>query len=165
MPRLENGTIKIDVKWPKNDDSDLKIPNLRKKIILTQQSFFGAKCYNKSFIRWAFQTRSDNVQIFSAGSWPASSSSAAVSSVTLLGRMGSTKRRRRKWKRANKRRNRWKNKQRKREREIWFSCSKLKKDQSSCFHIEFVVVPLSWAFTILHSSAALAHILFVMHLG
>ena len=51
MPRLENGTIEIDVKWPKNDDSDLKIPNLRKKIILTQQSFFGAKCYNKSFIR------------------------------------------------------------------------------------------------------------------
>ena len=51
MPKLENGTIKIDVKWPKNDDSDLKIPNLRKKIILTQQSFFGAKCYNKSFIR------------------------------------------------------------------------------------------------------------------
>ena len=51
MPQLENGTIKIDVKWPKNDNSDLKIPNLRKKIILTQQSFFGAKCYNKSFIR------------------------------------------------------------------------------------------------------------------
>ena len=51
MPQLENGTIKIDVKWPKNDDSDLKIPNLRKKIILTQQSFFGAKCYNKCYIR------------------------------------------------------------------------------------------------------------------
>merc|ERR1712228_496884 len=38
MPRLENGTIKIDVKWPINDDSNLKIPNLRKKVILTQQS-------------------------------------------------------------------------------------------------------------------------------
>merc|ERR1712037_283898 len=50
MPRLENGTIKIEVNWPKNSTSDLKIPNLRKKVILTQQSFFGAKCYNKSFI-------------------------------------------------------------------------------------------------------------------
>ena len=51
MPRLEKGTIEIDVKWPKNGNSDLKIPNLRKKIILTQQSFFGAKCYNKCYIR------------------------------------------------------------------------------------------------------------------
>ena len=51
MPRLEKGTIKIDVNWPKKQNSNLKIPNLRKKVILTQQSFFGAKCYNKSFIR------------------------------------------------------------------------------------------------------------------
>ena len=50
MPRLENGTIEIDVKWPK-DENTPKILNLRKKVILTQQSFFGAKCYNKSFIR------------------------------------------------------------------------------------------------------------------
>merc|ERR1712110_1033147 len=49
MPRLENGTIKIDVKWPK-DENTPKILNLRKKVILTQQSFFGANCYNKSFI-------------------------------------------------------------------------------------------------------------------
>ena len=52
MPELNEGKIKIDVNWPNNDyDSDLKIPNLRKKVILTQQSFMGAKCYHKAIIR------------------------------------------------------------------------------------------------------------------
>ena len=52
MPELNEGKIKIDVKWPNNDyNSNLTIPNLRKKVILTQQSFMGAKCYNKAIIR------------------------------------------------------------------------------------------------------------------
>ena len=51
MPQLKNGTIKIDVKWPGNTNTELDIPNLRKKVILTQQSFMGAKCYAKSLIR------------------------------------------------------------------------------------------------------------------
>ena len=53
MDKLEKGTIEIEVKWPPGGvDSSLKIPNLRKKIILTQQSFMGTKSYNKSLIRW-----------------------------------------------------------------------------------------------------------------
>jgi len=51
MDKLEKGTIEIEVKWPPGGvDSSLKIPNLRKKIILTQQSFMGTKSYNKSLI-------------------------------------------------------------------------------------------------------------------
>merc|ERR1712223_867097 len=37
MDKLDKGTIDIEVKWPPGEvDSSLKIPNLRKKIILTQ---------------------------------------------------------------------------------------------------------------------------------
>merc|ERR1712156_1171294 len=51
MDKLDKGTIEIEVKWPPGDvDSSLKIPNLRKKIILTQQSFMGTKSYSKSLI-------------------------------------------------------------------------------------------------------------------
>merc|ERR1712183_233186 len=50
MRQLKNGTIKIDVNWPGNTNSELDIPNLRKKVILTQQSLMGAKCYAKSLI-------------------------------------------------------------------------------------------------------------------
>merc|ERR1711962_278382 len=51
MDTLDKGTIRIEVNWPSSDvDSSFKIPNLRKKIILTQQSFMGAKSYSKSFI-------------------------------------------------------------------------------------------------------------------
>merc|ERR1711962_1851765 len=51
MDKLDKGTIDIEVKWPPGDvDSSLKIPNLRKKIILTQQSFMGTKSYSKSLI-------------------------------------------------------------------------------------------------------------------
>merc|ERR1719430_2641952 len=53
MPQLKNGTISIDVKWPKNKNPSLKIPNLRKKVILTQQSFMGAKSYTKCGISGA----------------------------------------------------------------------------------------------------------------
>ena len=53
MDKLDKGTIKIDVNWPPGGvDSSLKIPNLRKKIILTQQSFMGTKSYYKCLIRW-----------------------------------------------------------------------------------------------------------------
>jgi len=44
MPRLEKGFIKINVRWPSNEDKP------KKKVILTQQSFMGAKCYNKCYI-------------------------------------------------------------------------------------------------------------------
>merc|ERR1712012_500870 len=48
---LDKGTIEVEVNWPPGDvDSSLKIPNLRKKIILTQQSFMGTKSYSKSLI-------------------------------------------------------------------------------------------------------------------
>jgi len=51
MDKLEKGTIEIEVKWPPGGvPSSLKIPNLRKKIILTQQSFMGTKSYNKCLI-------------------------------------------------------------------------------------------------------------------
>merc|ERR1711962_1064858 len=51
MDKLDKGTIDIDVKWPPGGvDSSLKIPNLRKKIILTQQSFMGTKSYSKCLI-------------------------------------------------------------------------------------------------------------------
>merc|ERR1711973_919014 len=37
MDKLDKGTIEIEVNWPSSEvDSSLKIPNLRKKIILTQ---------------------------------------------------------------------------------------------------------------------------------
>ena len=53
LDTLHKGTIEIAVKWPPGDvDSSLKIPNLRKKIILTQQSFMGTKSYYKCLIRW-----------------------------------------------------------------------------------------------------------------
>ena len=53
MDKLEKGTITIGVKWPPDAvASSLKIPNLRKKIILTQQSFMGTKSYSKCLIRW-----------------------------------------------------------------------------------------------------------------
>ena len=45
MPRLEKGKIYINVRWPSNSDKP------KKKVILTQQSFMGAKCYNKCYIR------------------------------------------------------------------------------------------------------------------
>ena len=45
MPRLEKGSIKINVTWPGNEDKP------KKKVILTQPSFMGAKCYNKCYIR------------------------------------------------------------------------------------------------------------------
>ena len=48
LPELKNGTIKIDVKWPPQGK---KPSNLKKKVILTQQSFMGAKSFNKCFIR------------------------------------------------------------------------------------------------------------------
>ena len=48
LPELKNGTIKIDVKWPPKGK---KHSNLKKKVILTQQSFMGAKSFNKCFIR------------------------------------------------------------------------------------------------------------------
>merc|ERR1712223_309509 len=51
MDKLDKGTIDILVKWPPGGvDSSLKIPNLRKKIILTQQSFMGTKSYSKCLI-------------------------------------------------------------------------------------------------------------------
>merc|ERR1712180_254727 len=51
MDKLDRGTIDILVKWPPGGvDSSLKIPNLRKKIILTQQSFMGTKSYSKCLI-------------------------------------------------------------------------------------------------------------------
>merc|ERR1712013_246304 len=51
MDKLDKGTIGIDVKWPPAGvDSSLKIPNLRKKIILTQKSFMGTKSYYKCLI-------------------------------------------------------------------------------------------------------------------
>jgi len=51
MDKLDKGTIDIDVKWPPGGvDSSLKIPNLRKKIILTQQSFMGTKSCSKCLI-------------------------------------------------------------------------------------------------------------------
>merc|ERR1711962_1313287 len=51
MDKLDKGTIDILVKWPPAGvDSSLKIPNLRKKIILTQQSFMGTKSYSKCLI-------------------------------------------------------------------------------------------------------------------
>merc|ERR1711962_368546 len=51
MDKLDKGTIDILVKWPpRGVDSSLKIPNLRKKIILTQQSFMGTKSYSKCLI-------------------------------------------------------------------------------------------------------------------
>merc|ERR1711962_1182240 len=51
MDKLDKGTIDIEVKWPPGEvDSSLKIPNLRNKIILTQQSFMGTKSYSKSSI-------------------------------------------------------------------------------------------------------------------
>merc|ERR1712012_1177280 len=51
MDKLDKGTIEIDVTWPPGGvDSSLKIPNLRKKIILTQQSFMGTKSYYKCLI-------------------------------------------------------------------------------------------------------------------
>ena len=53
MDKLDKGTIEIEVKWPPGGMfSSLKIPNLRKKIILTQQSFMGTKSYSKCLIRW-----------------------------------------------------------------------------------------------------------------
>ena len=53
MDKLDKGKIYIEVNWPPSEvDSSLKIPNLRKKIILTQQSFMGTKSYSKSLIRW-----------------------------------------------------------------------------------------------------------------
>ena len=48
LPELKNGTIKIDVKWPPKGKV---YSNLKKKVILTQQSFMGAKSFNKCFIR------------------------------------------------------------------------------------------------------------------
>ena len=55
MDELNNGTIEFEVKWPPGGvDSSLKIPNLRKKIILTQKSFMGTKSYYKCLIRWVF---------------------------------------------------------------------------------------------------------------
>merc|ERR1711962_424093 len=51
MDKLDRGTIDILVKWPPGGvDSSLKIPNLRKKIILTQQSFMGTRSYSKCLI-------------------------------------------------------------------------------------------------------------------
>merc|ERR1712126_363541 len=51
LDKLDKGTIEIEVKWPPSGvDSSLKIPNLRKKIILTQQSFMGTKSYYKCLI-------------------------------------------------------------------------------------------------------------------
>merc|ERR1712223_2047015 len=51
MDKLDKGTIDIEVNWPPSGvDSSLKIPNLRKKIIITQQSFMGTKSYSKCLI-------------------------------------------------------------------------------------------------------------------
>merc|ERR1711953_769687 len=50
LPELKNGTIKIDVKWPPQGKVH---SNLKKKVILTQQSFMGAKSFNKCFISLA----------------------------------------------------------------------------------------------------------------